>query len=371
RVFLTWYREGHAWKWCKWIKGHKLGTGESPYVDEDGKSVCPLEMQSAFVSRDYERYGLVRDMFDVQDEINKRRSRALFAISSRQTTTVKGAVDSVTDMKRELGKPDGNVEINIEAFEDAARVGMRPFEIMPTNDQIAAQMQLMEEAKNEIDMLGANAALAGETGESASGRAVLARQQGGMIEIASLTDRLHQFTRRVYRQIWCRIKQFWTEERWVRVTDDEYGARFVGLNRPVTMEEQLGQMPQPEAAAMAQAYGFYPGDPRLQAVVSIENQVEELDVDIVLEEVPDRVTLEGEIFEALMKYGPTLPPAVLIEADPVLPQKKKEKLLEALEAAQANPAGEIQMQGMQAEVAKTQAEAGKTAVEAQRLAAGF
>jgi len=371
RIFLTWYKKDGGWYWCKWIKGHKLDGGQSPYVDEDGLSVCPLIMQASHVGRDNERYGIVRDMFDIQDEINKRRSKALFGISSRQTMGVKGAVDSVTDMKRELAKADGHIEITAEALEDAARVGMRPFEIIPTNDQIAAQMQLMQEAKEEIDMLGANAALAGETGESASGRAVLARQQGGMIEIASLSDKLHSFTREVYRHIWMRIKQFWTEERWVRVTDDEAGARFVGLNRPITLEEALGKMPPEQAQMVAMQARLVPGDPRLQAPVGVENSVEELDVDIVIEEVPDRVTLEGEIFEALMKYGPTLPPQVLIEADPVLPQKKKEKLLEMLQQAQANPAGELQTQGMQAQVAKTQAEAEKTAIEAQRLASGY
>ncbi|AUR11202.1 hypothetical protein PhaeoP48_01205 [Phaeobacter inhibens] len=365
RVVLMWYRQGEVWHWCKFVSGEKLGSGESPYTDEGGESVCPLIMQAAYVGRDNERYGIVRDMFDPQDEINKRRSKALHGINSRQTMGVKGAVDSVSDMKRELANFDGHIEVNIEAFEDAARVGIKPFELMPTNDQISAQMGMFEDAKNEIDLLGANAALAGETGESQSGRAVLARQQGGMIELASLSDKLHRFTREIYRHIWMRIKQFWTEEKWVRVTDEEYGARFVGLNRPVTLEEQLGQAAPDEAQAIAMHLQLYPGDPRLQQPVAIENNVEELDVDILIEEVPDRVTLEGEIFEALMKYGPTLPPAVLIEADPVLPAKKKEKLLEALQSAQPSPQEQAEVEKTQSEVAENMANAQRLQIEAQ------
>lgn len=371
RVFMTWYKEGANWFWCKWIKGQKLDGGESPYVDEGGASQCPLVMQSAYVGRDNERYGIVRDMFDLQDEINKRRSRSLFGISSRQTMGVKGAVDSVSDLKRELSRPDGHVEINTEAFIDAMQAGVKPFELLGTNDQIAAQMQLMQEAKEEIDARGANAAMAGDTGESASGRAVLARQQGGMIEIASLQDKIHRFTRTIYRQVWARIKQFWTQEKWVRVTDDQHGARFVGLNVPVTLEDQLGQMQPQQAQAAALQMGLYPGDPRLGMVVGVQNQVEALDVDIIIEEVPDRVTLEGEIFEALMKYGPTLPPQVLIEADPVLPQKKKDKLLELLAQAGQNPMAALEAQGMKADVAKTQAETAKIGAEAQRTAIGM
>jgi len=368
RVLLMWYRKGKDWHWCHFVQGTKLDGGVSPYTDTKGKTVCPLIMQSAFIGRNNERYGIVRDMFDPQDELNKRRSKSLHGINSRQTMGIKGAVSSVADMKRELSKFDGHVEISTEAVEDAARVGMRPFEILPTNDQISAQMQMAEDAKNEIDLLGANAALAGETGESTSGRAVLARQQGGMIEIASLSDKLHRFTREIYRQSWLRIRQFWTEERWVRVTDDENNAKFVGLNRPITMEEALSQMDPQEAQATAQQLGLFQGDPRLQQIVGVDNSVEELDVDIMIEEVPDRVSLEGEIFEALMKYGPVLPAEVLIEADPVLPSKKKEKLLEMLAQAkqQPNPEQDMLKAVAEADIGLKQSQAMKYQADAQR-----
>lgn len=364
RVILMWYRKDSQWHWCKFIKGAVLEEGESPYVDDSGESECPLIMVAAYVDRGNARYGLLRDMFDPQDEINKRRSKALHSINSRQTFGIKGAVDSVAALKRELAKPDGHVEINAEALEDAARVGMRPFEIIPTSDQAAGQFQLLQEAKSEIDLLGANSALEGEVGENTSGRAVLARQQGGMIEIAALNDRLHHFTREVYRQIWMRIKQFWKEEKWIRVTDDESNARFVGLNRPITLEEQLGQMDPQQAQMIAVNLGLRPGDPRLQMQVGIQNNVSEIDVDIVLEEVPDRVTLEGEVFEALLKYGPQIPPAVLIEADPTLPSKKKEKLLEMMQQQQPSPSEQLDMAGKEAAVFETQAKTQKLQAEA-------
>lgn len=365
RVLMIWYREGDAWHWCKFIKGTKLQGGESPYEDEDGESVCPLIMGSAYIARDNSRYGVVRDMFSPQDEVNKRRSKALHGINSRQTVGVQGAVESVAALKRELAKPDGHVEVSLEAYEVAAHAGTKPFDILPTGDQTSGQIALMEGAEKHMDIIGANAALAGETGESASGRAVLARQQGGMIELAALTDRLHRFTREVYRHIWMRIRQFWTAERWIRVTDDEANARFVGLNVPVTLEQKLGEMDQQQAQAVALRLGLYPGDPRLQAAIGIKNNVSELDVDIILEEVPDRVTLEGEVFEALLKYGPNIPPAVLIEADPTLPRKKKDKLLEMMQQPPApSPSEQLDMAGKEAAIHETQAKAQKLQAEA-------
>ena len=45
----------------------------------------------------------------------------------------------------------------------------------------------------------------------------------------------------VYRQVWYRIRQYWTEERWVRITDDERNMKWVALNKPITRGEQIVQ----------------------------------------------------------------------------------------------------------------------------------
>ena len=367
RVILMWYREKGEWKYCKFVWGTVIEEGVSPYVDEDGRSVCPLIMQSCHVGRELERYGIVRDMFDLQDEVNKRRSKALHLSVSRQTMGIKGAVDSVANMKRELAKPDGHIDLNAQAVEDALSRGMKPFELINTNDQITAQFSFLQEAKEQLRRYGANEALQGDAGSSASGRSVIAQQQGGLIPVAYIQDKLHRATREVYRHMWMRIKQFWTEERFVRVTDDEKSVRFVAVNRPVTLQERLEQMPQEEVLFFARQNGLFPGDPRLNAVVDIENNVTEMDVDIIIEEVPDQITLQGETFEALLKYAQAgqIPPAVLIEADPTLPTKKKERLLELLsQPPQPSPSEQLEMAGKEADVMKTQAETQKIAREA-------
>lgn len=67
-----------------------LDSGESPYIDEDGQSICPLMLQAAYIDRDGVHYGVVRDMLDTQDEINKRRSKLLHQLNTRQTMGLKG-----------------------------------------------------------------------------------------------------------------------------------------------------------------------------------------------------------------------------------------------------------------------------------------
>jgi len=354
RVVLMWYNKAGVWYWCKFVEKDKLGEGESPYVDEYGESVCPLIMQSLYVGRDNDRYGIVRDMFGPQDEVNKRRSKALHLMTMRQVRVAPGAAMNRRELSRELARPDGIVEAEADDFE-----------VLPTADMASAHASLLQEAKAEIDMMGANAALEGETGESSSGRAVLARQQGGMVEIAPEMDELRHFTQRCFEAFWQRIKQFWTGEKWVRITDDERNTRFAGINQPVTFGQMLGQMPPEQVQQVAMEMQLRPNDPRLSAVVDVQNDVTRMQVDIILEEAPDRITLAGETFEALMKYGQIIPPDVLIEADPTMPASKKEKLLEMMQQRQPGPQEQAEMAKSQAELAKTQAEIVETQTQAQ------
>lgn len=393
RIVQMYYLEGDMWKWVKFSYGVILESGDSPYVDDAGDSVCPLIMQSAYVDRENNRYGEVAKYLDMQDEINKRRSKLLHLANSRQTVAIKGAVQSAAGLKRELAKPDGHIEVTSEAVEDAARVGMKPFDIIPTNDMATSQFALLAESKDSIQNMGATEALLGNT-DGESGRAVLAKQQGAQTALSPLNDKLHRFTRRVYEAMWQRVRQFWTDERWVRVTDDERNVRFVGLNQPVTLADKLREFSEEEIAAYARQYGLGPNDPRLQQVVEVQNQIETLEIDIIMEEVPDMVTLEAETFEQLVNIdqarGGALPLEMLIEASP-LNSKMKAKILETLEQqAQAQQQGgqtaqQAQEAMMQAEIqekasdtalnfaraAEAQAKAQKSQVEAAMTAQGY
>jgi hypothetical protein len=365
RKVLVYYRHQGKWHWCLYTKGGKIAGGVSPYLDENGEPENPLIMTSAYVDRENRRYGVVREMIGPQDEINKRRSKALHLLSVRQVKSEKGAVDDVQKARSELAKPDGFVEVN---------PGLT-FELLDTSDMAAAQFQLLQEAKNEIDMMGPNAAMEGKQGGDPSGRAIIAQQQGGYIELGPLTDALKQWRLRVYKAIWNRIRQFWTEERWVRVTDDERNIRFVGVNRPVTAGEaelrraqESGLPPEDLQAFQAQLQAH----PQANEIVGIENNLAEMDVDIIVDEAPDTVTIQAEQFSQiveLVKGGIPIPPDVLIEASQL---RNKDQLLERMRA-QTQPGPEqqagmqVQLQGEQAKTEKTMAETEKTKAQTMEI----
>jgi hypothetical protein len=362
RVVECWYKRGDKVYQAVFCKGGLLSSpSPSPYKNDEGKPVDPYICAAAFVTREGERYGAVRQLIHIQDEINKRRSKALHLLSVRQVRAEKGAVEDVARARREMARPDGWVE-TVPGFQ---------MEVLPTGDMAQAQFQLLTEAKGEIDAVGVNGAMSGAAPAGASGRAIQALQAGGQVELGPLLDTLRSWQMRVYRKVWGRIRQFWTETRWVRITNDEQNLAWVGLNRPITLAEQLvdelGAVP-PELL----------GDPSLEQVVHVENNMASLDVDIVVGDMPDAITIRQEEFRTLAelaKGGMEIPASALIEASGI---RGKEQILQQLQgdpavtAANAQDAQELaalERELMLGEIQEKQAQANKTQAEAEAILA--
>lgn len=320
RVFFAYYIKRGTWHFAIFTKnGFIREPAESPYKDDNGVPEPQFVFQSAFVDIDGGRYGEVASYLDLQDEVNKRRSKLLHLMSVRQTFATKGATGGkVQDIKAELAKPDGHAEFVAGTFG-------QDFGILPTADMASGQSVLLTEAKQEIDAQGANAALAGTDPRSLSGRAVQSLQQGGSVEIGPLFDGNKYCKNRVNRMMFNRAKQFWTEERWIRVTDNEEKLKFTGINKQITLEDQI-----------VEEFGAVPpqfqGDPRLKMVVGVQNPVNELDVDIIIAEAPNTVTIQQEQFEILARLyeanRQAVPFELLIKASQL---RNKDELLKLIQ----------------------------------------
>lgn len=361
-----------------WHRGVFTLAGEleplepSPYLDDEGKPENAMILQSSYVDRDNDRYGLVRDFMTLQDEVNKRRSKFLHLSNSRQVRVGLNYTGKAEEVRKELSRPDGIV------IGEAGDV-----EIISTGDMAAGHFNLLAEAKQAIQAVGPNATMQGKSGQDQSGRAILALQQGGMTEIAPLLDNLRHFNIRVYRALWNRIRQLWTGERWVRVTDDEKNARFVGINTTkgnlaamkVRDAMKAGQIDQQQAMQFAMEIQ---ADPSMQEPA---NAIAELDVDIQIDEVANSPSLQFEQFDQLTKLAPMTPPQflptmfeMLIEASSL---RNKDKLREIMDQAKQQGPDPMQQQmqalslaGAEAEVEKTKSEAVKNMAQAEAAQAG-
>lgn len=355
------FQKKGEWYQCTFCRGGFLEPPVvSPYKDRLGKSTPSLILRSAWVDRDNNRYSMVKGLLSLQDDINKRLSKAQHLLSVRSVIATKGAVDDIDEARNELAKADGYVEIQ-------PGEGVR-FEVSQTTDLAQGQFNLLNHAVSMMQTLGPNASMSGKDPRELSGRAILAQQQGGSIEIEPTLDALRNMSRDVYEAIWMRIRQFWTNERWIRVSKVD-GTSFIGLNRKVTLAEELTLLPPDQRAAMMQHLQIQPNDPRLSQVVRIEHPVEDMDVDIKMTDGGDFITLQAEQFAqlaALAQSGVQIPPDVLIAASSLL---NKKELLERLQQPQAPDP--VKMSMAQAQLAKIAAQTNETnsAAENQRAQA--
>lgn len=318
----------------------------SPYTDEFGEPDCPVELEHAYIDRENNRYGEIASFLDLQDEINHRRSKALFLLSQRQTFGNRGAVKDIAKAKRELAKPDGHLEVGQGEFN-------KDFGILPTGDMAQGQFELLQEAKQEMDAQSFSAQLAGErsVGEL-SGVAIQRLQQAGMTDIIKLFENFGAFKLRVYKQMWCRIRQGWTQEKWVRVTDDEDKLRWVGFNVQITMGQMLQEIMDDESkphamrlGASAQMIALEQSNPEaLQQVVHTKNRPAELDMDIILDEAYDTANVSQEQLDAILKFGAqnAFDIVDLLEISNI---SGKDKLIEKIENRKAEAAKAAQGQG--------------------------
>ena len=328
-VVEIFYRQD-GWRRCVFTGADILDDGESPYLDHRGRPDCPIEAMSAYVRRDNARYGAAWDMLGVQDEINKRRGKALHLLTvSRIEASDPQAIDVDRDVARkEAARPDGVLPLG--------------WKMSPNTAEMAGNLELLQEAKGEIERLGPNPAVVGRDGADASGRALLARQQGGLIELANLYGALEDWELRLYRQCWARARQFWRAPQFIRVTDDEDAPRFVGLNQPVT-----------DAAG---------------AVLGYRNAVAEMDVDIEVDTQAEVGTIAAEQFSDLMRlvganpaWAAQVPLDVLIQLSSIPHKRSVIDLIKAArQGAQAQGAqtAALEQAGAAAKVAETRAKAG-------------
>ena len=354
KICQHFYKKNGKWMMCFFSGDVYLSEPEeSPFKDEFGQPQNPIEMDTAYIDRDLNRYGEVRSYISLQDEINHRRSRLLYAGSVTRVIMEDGAVDDETVLKQQLAKADGVIKRN-KGFE---------FEIMPNADIQQTQVMLLQESKQEIDEIGANAALAGK-GNSRSGRQDQIQQQAGVAELAQLYDGHRDWENRVYRQVWNRIKQYWNAEKWIRVTDDKTDLDWVGLNQPITTAQlaQAAQQGDPQAMAKVQEIMASGQNPMANEVVETRNNVAEMDVDIIIADAPNHTTLKQEMFDTMMalaeRYGPEhVPFAVALELSD-LPNKKEAKNLlnPPVDPEQAQKQQQIQELMLQLEVGGKQAE---------------
>jgi hypothetical protein len=182
-------------------------------------------------------YGPVRNIRGPQDDLNKRMSKAQFILSINQIRIEKGAVDKevmdVEELRDELAAPDG-----VAVFADGALSGGK-VQVREHGDIAQGHLALADRDSAAIrSVSGVTMEQRGQSGSSASGKAILAKQDQGQMVTAELFDNTllaHQLEGELVLSL---VEQFYTEEKTFSVTGERYKLDYVTINQrdPVSGE---------------------------------------------------------------------------------------------------------------------------------------
>ncbi len=343
RLVDVWYKHKGEWCWAIFTGSVILMEDKSYLTDEKNKTACKYIMFSCNVDHDGDRYGFVRHMKSSQDSFNFKHSKLNHILASRRLIMSQGSVQDVEKARTEWARDDGVVLVNGEV-NAAIKVDDRSFDF-------AGWAKLLEEDKMELDNYGPNQALIGDL-TNQSGRAIQLLQQAGMAELGPYILGYRGWKVRVYRAVFSAVQKYWQAERYIRVTDDDGVAQFIQING-------VGVDPNTGMPTMVNAMGS-------------------LDVDIILDEGPDTVNAQADIYETLQQVLPAiaerLSPAessaavkLLLETS-ALPASAKKQFREAQQAPpdpMQQAAAKLELEGKQAENEETKSKAALNMAKAQ------
>lgn len=219
--------------------------------------------------RDNLPYGIIRGLRDIQDDINKRASKALYILSSNKIIMDDGALPedmTLDEFADEAARPD------------AILVKRKGHEMTLNADRDLSQWHLELMSRN-ISMIqqvgGVTDELLGRTTNAVSGVAVQKRQEQGSVATNKLFDNLRYAVQQHGEITLSLIEQFVTEEKQFRVTNQR------GTPEYITMNDGLP-----------------------------ENDIARAKADFVISEADWRATMRQAALDQLMELMTKLPPQV-------------------------------------------------------------
>lgn len=171
--------------------------------------------------RDGLPYGVIRALRDIQDDINKRASKAQFILSTNKTIMEEGAVEDMAHFMEEVARPDGVIVVKPN----------KRLEINVDRELAASHMQLMSQGISMIQSVsGVTDELMGRTTNAKSGVAIQARQEQGSMSTSKLFDNLRFAVQTQGEKQLSLVEQYFTDQKQFRITNQRMTPEYIDIN---------------------------------------------------------------------------------------------------------------------------------------------
>lgn len=173
--------------------------------------------------RDNLPYGVIRAIRDPQEDLNKRVSKSLHILSTKQVIMEAGAVDDIDELREEVAAPDGVIVRN------------RGKELVIQRDDFELQHQglFMERDAAAIrEVGGVTSENLGRDTNATSGRAIIAKQDQGGLVTAELFDNLLLAFKLSGEIKLSLTEQFYTDAKVIRIVGNRGKLEWLKVNYP-------------------------------------------------------------------------------------------------------------------------------------------
>ncbi len=254
-------------------ESHLLGVGASIFR-HNKFSLTPIWCYRR--GRDRLPYGIIRRVRDVQQDLNKRASKALFMLNTNQIIADEGATDDWNQLRDEADRPDGMI----------IKKAGKEVVIRRDTDAATGQIQMMTLAAQSIQKsAGVSQENLGRQTNAVSGEAIKARQLQGSVVTTEPFDNLRLATQVQGEKQLSLTEQFYTEEKVIRLTGNKGALEWVRINQP---EQQA------------------------DGSIRFINDITASMADFVVSEQDYAGTLRQVMFESLNQLATRLPPEVAL-----------------------------------------------------------
>lgn len=257
-----------------WIGPHKCHDGPSPYRHQNFPYVPFVGFRE---DRTSIPYGLIRTMKSPQDEVNARKSKMMWLLSSRRVVADSDAVEDHNQAAAEVARPDAYVILN------ANRKPTSQFAVEDGGQMANQQFEVMKEAKNEINQsAGVYQSMLGANSNATSGTALNTLVEQGSTTLAEINDNARYARRQVGEILFELVKED-NEGRPISVKVGD------GLTEKVIVLNQLSR------------------DEKTSQPI-ILNNVSRVHTRVVLDDVTSSPTFKAQQQAQLMELTKALPP---------------------------------------------------------------
>jgi hypothetical protein len=341
--------------WCAvFTKSGMLFNGRSPYKHNRIPFVVVWCYRRA---RDNAPYGMVRNLRDPQDDLNKRASKSLWILSSKQVVMDENAVEDVEELRTEVARPDG---IIVKRPNKALEI--------KTDVQLAdAHVQLMDRDILHIrNAGGVNNENLGRTSNVTSGIALQERKESGSVVTTEPFDNLRLAVQLTGELELSNIEQFYDEPKVIRIVGERGAASFVEINQVMPDGSVMNSITESQADFVVSEQDFRSNlrQAMFESMFDLVGRLAQMNpmvalnlLDLVVEmvDVPNRDKLVARIRKLSGQRDP--------EAEPT----PEEQQAEQATAEQQALTQQIQTETLMAQLHKLQVEAAKVKAEGSKL----